>query len=75
LNRGVHLEDQRARDDLQYHRQEHCQEAQICPDLPDAHENPHTLATSPIDQVKSPKMEIDMATVEKRKYEVLYHGL
>jgi hypothetical protein len=34
----------------------------------DAHENPHTLATSPIDQMKSPKMEMDMATVEKRKY-------
>jgi hypothetical protein len=35
----------------------------------DAHEDPHTLATSPIDQVKSPKMEMDMATVEERKYE------
>jgi hypothetical protein len=36
----------------------------------DAHENPHTLATSPIEQVKSPKTEMDMATVEKRKYEM-----
>jgi hypothetical protein len=36
----------------------------------DAHENPHTLTTSPIDQVESPKMEMDMTTVQKRKYEV-----
>jgi hypothetical protein len=37
----------------------------------DAHESPHTLTTSPIVQMKSPRMEMDVATVEKRKYEVL----
>jgi hypothetical protein len=37
----------------------------------DTHENPQTLTTSPIVQVKSPRMEMDVAMVEKRKYEVL----
>ena len=37
----------------------------------DNHESPHTLPTSPIVQMKSPRMEMDVAAVEKRKYEVL----
>jgi hypothetical protein len=36
----------------------------------DAHKNPHTLVTSPSEQVKSQKMEMNMAAVEERKYEV-----
>jgi hypothetical protein len=36
----------------------------------DAHKNPHTLATSPSDQVKSQEMEMNMETVEERMYEV-----
>ena len=34
-----------------------------------AHEDTPSLATNPIDQVKSTKMELDMATVVERKYE------
>jgi hypothetical protein len=34
-----------------------------------AHENLQSLATNPLDQVKTPELELDMATVEERRNE------